>query len=66
VFVFVKIKERGLYMARRISESGGGGIGRKSAVKSEKPKKLSKYGEWIRANPDGIGVTYVDMRAVMN
>ena len=39
--------------------------GAKSKTMSEKPKRLSKYGEWIRANPDGIGVTHVDMRAVM-
>jgi len=52
-------------MARRISESGGGGgLGKKSAVKSEKPKKLSKYGEWRLAHPHGLEGTY-DMRAVM-
>jgi hypothetical protein len=31
---------------------------------SEKPKRLSKLGEWMRANPEGILVIH-DMRAVM-
>ena len=51
-------------MAKTISHSCGSKE-MKTAAKSAKPKKLSKYGEWIRANPEGIGVTYVDMRAVM-
>ena len=29
------------------------------------PKRLSKAGEWLRANPKGLGVTINDMRAVM-
>ena len=29
------------------------------------PKRLSKAGEWLRANPKGLGVTIHDMRAVM-
>jgi hypothetical protein len=28
------------------------------------PKRLSKMGEWLRKNPDGIG-KILDMRAVM-
>jgi len=35
-----------------------------SKAKSEKPKRLSKAGEWLRAHPNGLGGTY-DMRAVM-
>jgi len=52
-------------MARRISESGGGGgFGNQSAVKPGKPKKLSKAGEWRLAHPCANGVIY-DMRAVL-
>jgi hypothetical protein len=32
---------------------------------ASKPKKLSKAGEWLRDNPKGLGVTILDMRAVM-
>jgi len=56
-------------MAKAMLQSGGGGgIGRKSAVKPEKSKKLSKYGEWILAHPSANGANGVilDMRAVMN
>jgi len=54
-------------MAKAMSHGGGGGgIGRKSAVKSEKPKKLSKAGEWMQAHPHGVGgVIYCDRRALM-
>jgi len=53
-------------MARRISElGGGGGLRKKSAAKSEKPKKLSKYGEWCLAHPNGLDLVYIDMRAVL-
>jgi len=31
----------------------------------EKPKRLSKLGEWMRAHPNGIGMIVHDMRAVM-
>ncbi|MDR2694422.1 MAG: hypothetical protein LBB74_09460 [Chitinispirillales bacterium] len=31
----------------------------------EKPKRLSKLGEWMRAHPNGIGLIIHDMRAVM-
>jgi len=51
-------------MAKAMSQSGGGGIGRKSAVKPEKPKKLSKAGLWLEAHPGGI-CKILDMRAVM-
>jgi predicted glutamine amidotransferase len=37
----------------------------KAAAKPVKTKKLSKAGEWRRANPDGIGLVIYDMRAVM-
>ncbi len=30
-----------------------------------KPKRLSKAGEWLRKHPKGLGVTINDMRAVM-
>ena len=30
-----------------------------------KPKRLSKIGEWMLKNPNGLGVTINDMRAVM-
>jgi len=33
--------------------------------KPEKPKRLSKLGEWMRAHPNGIGLVIHDMRAVM-
>jgi hypothetical protein len=38
----------------------------KKTVKSntEKPKKLSKAGEWRKENPNGI-ITIIDMKAVM-
>jgi len=35
------------------------------ATASDKPKKLSKAGEWLKANPNGLGVTIHDMKAVM-
>jgi hypothetical protein len=35
------------------------------AVNANKPKKLSKAGEWRLRNPNGLGVTINDMRAVM-
>jgi hypothetical protein len=42
---------------------------RKEAKKQEEayvwPKKLSKAGEWRKANPNGLEVIYCDMRAVM-
>ena len=38
--------------------------GAKSKAKSEKPKRLSKAGEWMRAHPEGI-LEIVNMRAVM-
>jgi hypothetical protein len=31
----------------------------------EEPKKLSKFGEWMKAHPNGIEGMIVDMRAVM-
>jgi len=39
----------------------------KSKAKPDTPKKLSKYGEWIMANPSANGANGViyDMRAVM-
>jgi len=54
-------------MAKAMLQSGGGGgIGRKTAVKTEKPKRLSKAGEWILAHPHGVGgVIYCDRRALM-
>jgi len=55
-------------MARRISESGGGGgLGKKPAVKPGKSKKLSKAGEWRLAHPCANGANGViyDMRAVL-
>ena len=56
-------------MAKTLTQSvGRKGLekaGAKSKTKSEKPKRLSKVAEWWLANPDGIGVTHVDMRAVM-
>jgi hypothetical protein len=33
--------------------------------KPEKPRRLSKLGEWMRAHPNGIGLIIHDMRAVM-
>jgi len=50
-------------MAKAMLQSGGG-IGRKPAVKTEKPKKLSKAGEWLEAHPGGI-CKILDIRAVM-
>jgi len=45
---------------------GGGGIGKKPAsnVKSGKPKKLSKAGEWLETHQGGL-FEILDMRAVM-
>jgi hypothetical protein len=45
-------------------------LGKDGTVVKEKlsvpePKKLSKAGEWIKANPNGIGLVIHDMRAVM-
>ena len=33
--------------------------------KSVAQKRLSKIGEWMLKNPNGLGVTIHDMRAVM-
>jgi hypothetical protein len=33
--------------------------------KSDKPKRLSKLGEWMRAHPNGSGLIIHDMRTVM-
>ena len=35
----------------------------KTIVVEEKPKKLSKLGQWMRDNPGGI-LEYVDWRAI--
>lgn len=35
------------------------------AINADKPKRLSKAGEWLRAHPKGLGVTIHDMKAVM-
>jgi hypothetical protein len=40
-------------------------INKKQITKSEEPKRLSKLGEWMRANPKGIGLVIHDMKAVM-
>jgi len=32
---------------------------------AREPKRLSKAGEWLRKNPNGLGVTINDWRAVM-
>ncbi len=34
-------------------------------IVENKPKKLSPAGEWRLKNPNGLGVTINDMRAVM-
>jgi len=53
-------------MAKRILESGGDKVVAKGAkTTAKKPKKLSKAAQWWIDNPEGIGVTYVDMRAVL-
>jgi len=54
-------------MVKAMSQSGGGGFGNQSAVKPEKPKKLSKAGEWRLAHPCANGANGViyDMRAVL-
>lgn len=57
-------------MAKTLTQSVGckglerAGAKSKAKAKSEKPKKLSKVGEWMRAHPNGLEGTY-DMRAVM-
>ena len=33
------------------------------ATQSEEPKRLSKFGQWMRDNPGGIGIV-IDRRAV--
>ena len=55
-------------MAKTLTRSVGCKVSaKKSKAKSEKPKKLSKYGEWILAHPSANGAngTIYDMRAVM-
>jgi hypothetical protein len=55
-------------MAKALTQSVGcKALEKKSKAKSEKPKKLSKYGEWILAHPSANGANGVihDMRAVM-
>jgi len=53
-------------MARRMTDSVGSvGQGKKSAVKPEKPKRLSKAGEWRLAHPNGLDVIYIDWKAVL-
>jgi len=53
-------------MAKRIIESGGDKVSAKGTkTKTAKPKKLSKTAQWWIDNPEGIGVTYIDMRAVL-
>jgi len=36
----------------------------KSGKTAEKPKRLSKFGEWMRAHPDGVIVIH-DLKAVL-
>jgi len=50
-------------MAKTISHSCGCKE-MKTTVKSSKPKKLSKAGEWLEAHPGGI-CKILDMKAVM-
>jgi hypothetical protein len=58
-------------MAKTLTQSVGcKGLekaGAKSKTMSEKPKRLSKMGEWILAHPSANGANGViyDMRAVM-
>jgi hypothetical protein len=64
----MKKTERGRHMpAKRVSVKKASV---KKAVrllteKPEKPKQLSKLGEWMQAHPNGIGLIIHDMRAVM-
>ena len=37
----------------------------RKVVPAVNPKRLSKAGKWLRANPNGLGVTINDWRAVM-
>jgi len=53
-------------MAKAMLQSGGfKGLGKGTKATAKKPKKLSKAAQWWIDNPEGIGVTYVDMRAVL-
>ena len=47
-----------------IKTQSAGAAGKQSANKEyQKPKRLSKAGQWLRDNPGGI-LEYVDWRAV--
>jgi hypothetical protein len=53
-------------MAKTLTQSVGCKVSeKKSKAKSEKPKKLSKYGEWRLAHPKGLDIIYIDWKAVM-
>jgi len=54
-------------LTRSVGRKGLEKAGAKSKAKPDKPKKLSKVGEWMRAHPSANGANGVilDMRAVM-
>jgi hypothetical protein len=55
-------------MAKSISSASGFKEQKTNVrVKSERPQKLSKVGEWMRAHPSANGANgvIIDMRAVM-
>jgi hypothetical protein len=53
-------------MAKKaLQENGGETRSAASEAKPAKAKRLSKLGEWRKANPNGFEVIYCDMRAVM-
>ena len=55
-------------MAKSISSASGFKERKTNVrVKSDKPQKLSKVGEWMRAHPSANGANgvIIDMRAVM-
>jgi len=53
-------------MAKAMSQSVGCKmLGNGTKTTAKKPKKLSKAAQWWIDNPEGIGVTYVDMRALL-
>jgi len=53
-------------MAKAMLQSGGCKVlGKKTKATVKKPKKLLKAAPWWIDNPEGIGLTYVDMRALL-
>ena len=66
--LYPSTQRKGSGMAKSISSASGFKERKTNVrVKSERPQKLSKVGEWMRAHPSANGANgvIIDMRAVM-